>query len=182
MTSMSNTHDDCRLRAVARRLWQRPDALAGGGPRERRPAGRPRQGGAPAARRSRGARPDAGARTPALAGRGGGAGRSHPRRRAPLAAHGAGGGKAGGAQGRPARHRQRRSAARLARAPALADADRLRRRGRHAGGFAGARRLPRPLQPVARRAAGARGHDRHHARLRRAGRVAQIDLLDEDLL
>ena len=39
----------------------------------------------------------------------------------------------------------------FARAPALADADRLRRRGRHAGRLARARRLPRPLQSVARR-------------------------------
>ena len=89
MTSMGNTMTTCRIRALARDLRQRPDALAGGGARQRGPAGRHATGGAPAAARGGGARPHPGARPPALPCQRGRTGRAHHRRGAALPAHGA---------------------------------------------------------------------------------------------
>ena len=51
----------------------------------------------------------------------------------------------------------------------LDDQDRVRRRGGRARRLARARRLPRSIQSVARRAAGGRADDRHPARLQQRG-------------
>ena len=62
MSSAQQQHDVFRVRAAARRVWQRSDALARRGTRQRGPAGRARPFGAPAAGRSRGPRSGARAR------------------------------------------------------------------------------------------------------------------------